>query len=258
MKRIFYVSLFFLFSGFFCVGQSPVVTVIKGSTVEEYKLEPLNKINTLKSEFGAVPYYKGIAFVSEQKQDLVNFETIDVDGHPYLDVFYVDLTNSKNSSKKSFSKKHNSDFHDGPIAFNADYTIAYLTRSSYVRRKNSAFVNQSKLFTLEKKGSGWGKPKPFVYDSDEYSLGHACLSPDGKYLFFSSDMKGGFGGTDLYVCEQKNNEWTKPVNLGPKLNSQKNELFPCFRKDGTLFFASDSYTGFGGLDIYSAYNSGNE
>ncbi len=258
MKRVFYLGLFLLFSVCFCVGQNPIISVIKSPSIEEYKLEPLNKINTLKSEFGAVPYYKGIAFVSEQKQDLVNFETIDVDGHPYLDIFYVDVTNSKNSSKKSFSKKHNSDFHDGPIAFNADFTVAYLTRSSYIRRKNAAFVNQSKLFTLEKKGNNWGKPKSFVYDSDEYSLGHACLSPDGKYLFFSSDMKGGYGATDLYVCEQKNNEWTKPVNLGPKINSAKNELFPHFRKDGTLFFASDSYSGFGGLDIYSANKSGDE
>ena len=92
MKRFFCVYSFLLYS-LVSIGQSGVINTIPSLSVEEYKLEPLNKINTLKSEFGAVAYENGIVFVSEQKADLVNFESIDADGNPYLYIFFSFLKN---------------------------------------------------------------------------------------------------------------------------------------------------------------------
>jgi hypothetical protein len=65
-------------------------------------------------------------------------------------------------------------------------------------------------------------------------------------------MPGGFGGTDIYVCERVGDSWDKPKNLGDKINTSGMELFPHIRKDGLLFYSSDKFDGFGGLDIFSA------
>lgn len=249
MQRFFIVYCLF----FSCLsnGQNAVNIEARDKLVE-YELTPLNKINTKKSEFGAVKYGDGIVFVGEQKEDLVNLEATDVDGHPYLDLFFSKKEEGKFTKKKIFSRSTNTSYHDGPISFSADLNEAYLTRTQYHVEKNKSFVNQSKLYFMTKKGTTWGKPKKFIYDSDEYSLGHASVSKDGKYLFFSSDMPGGYGGTDLYVCEKVGDSWAKPINLGPSVNSLGNELFPFMRKDGMLFFSSDKHVGFGGLDVFSA------
>jgi outer membrane protein OmpA-like peptidoglycan-associated protein len=248
----------FCCSLFICLHLPAQTTVstksVSVTDVVEYQLQPLAKLNSNKSEFAAVPYEKGIVYVSEQKNDLVNFENADPSGLPYLDLFYSEKHGSDFSKKHSFSQKYNSEYHDGPIAFSKDRQHAFLTRAVGTNRRDKSFVNRSKLYLLDKKGGSWGKPRLFPYDSDEYSIGHASVSDDGKFLFFASDMKGGFGGIDIYMSEWDGKDWGAPKNLGPEVNSPANELFPFIRADGILFFSSSRSGGFGGLDIYSATN----
>jgi len=76
----------------------------------------------------------------------------------------------------------------------------------------------------EKTGK-WQKLTPFFLNNDEYSVGHPALSPDGKTLYFVSDMKGGEGGTDIYSCAREGEKWSNPANLGPVINTFGNEMF---------------------------------
>jgi len=89
-------------------------------------------------------------------------------------------------------------------------------------------------------------------------LAHPSLSEDGSFLFFSSDIPGGFGGSDLFVCEWKNGGWSEPVNLGPKINTLQNEVFPFIHSSGRLYFSSDKPGGVGRLDIYYSEKVNNE
>lgn len=223
------------------------------SLPKEYEATNLTEINTEKSEFSPVVYDGKLVFVSEQKPDIVNYEQYDFNGQPYLNVFFTELKNEvPSSAKKAFSKKVNSRYHDGPVCFNKEQDKLYFTRVIYVEHKDKDFVNRAKLFISDKTGkSSWGKPHPFDYNSDEYSTAHPAVSDDGNYLFFTSDMKGGFGGMDIWVCKKNATGWDKPVNLGPDVNTSGNEEFPYMRKDGLLFFASDGLPGFGGYDIFS-------
>ena len=104
--------------------------------------------------------------------------------------------------------------------------------------------------------STWSTETPFLYNNDEYSVGHPTLSYDGSKLYFTSDMPGGLGGTDIYVCEkQSNGRWSKPQNLGEGINTEGNEMFPFINsKEGILFFASNGHHGLGGLDVYMSYD----
>ena len=83
-------------------------------------------------------------------------------------------------------------------------------------------------------------------------MGHPSLTKDGKTLYFASDKPGGYGGVDLYVSNREiGGTWGTPVNLGPKINTSGDDMFPYIADDGTLYFASNGHTGLGGLDVYS-------
>lgn len=149
----------------------------------------------------------------------------------------------------------NMEYHDGPATFNKDYTEIYLNRT-FVHKDKGKKDNQSirthllKIFYATRKNGKWGKLVPFFLNSDEYSVGHPALSPDGNTLYFVSDMKGGSGGTDIYSCTRESGIWSNPKNLGREINTFGNEMFPFITDNGDLCFASDGHPGFGGLDIF--------
>ncbi len=102
------------------------------------------------------------------------------------------------------------------------------------------------------KDDKWSEPEPFVYNSPEYSVGHPCLSSDGKIMYFTSDMPGGFGGADIYrTAKNDTGEWGKPENAGDKINTEGDEMFPFFEEGKKkLYFSSDGRFGLGGLDVF--------
>ncbi len=221
---------------------------------KEYDVYPVAGINTARSEFCPVVFENKLAFVSERNRDLVNYESNDYNGEAYLDVFLTGLKNNGVSGGiKPFSKNINSKNHNGPVCFSADFNTLYLTRVEYnIDKKNKDFINRAKIFTAVRTGKSWGKAVPFEFNSNDYSVAYPTVSADGKRLFFASDMPGGHGGMDIYVCQREGNGWDFPTNLGPQINTSGNEVYPYIRKDSTLFFSSDGLSGFGGLDIFSA------
>ncbi|MHB8262117.1 MAG: hypothetical protein ACYDEC_17810, partial [Bacteroidia bacterium] len=227
------------------------------SLPKEYEVTNLSEINTNKSEFCPFIYPteggSKLFYTSWQKPDLVNFESDDFDGHPYLNIYYADVKNDiPESDKKSFSKKINSSYHAGPICFSKQNEL-FVTRVDYAKhKKDKSFINRPQLFTAVKSGKHWSKPQAFQYNNIDYSFAHACISDDSNYLFFSSDMPGGKGGMDIWVCKKNSTGWDKPINLGSDINTPGNEEFPFIRTDGMLFFSSDALPGFGGLDVFSA------
>ena len=151
-------------------------------------------------------------------------------------------------------KTVSSTYHDGPAALSADEKTMYLTKSNIVVKKiKGALLNvvNLKLYILKKDSTGkLSKPESFPYNSDDYSLGHATLTKDGKRIYFVSDMPGGIGQTDLWFSDYEKGAWQKPENLGQAINTEGREMFPYVHEDGTLFFSTDGRAGLGGLDLY--------
>lgn len=225
------------------------------SKPQEYHVSALETINTARSEFCPVLLSDKLVYVGEKQTDIVEYTTSDLNGEPYLNVFYAELKNNTAGKSKQLSKKINTSFHDGPVTFSQDGKTMILTRVNYiVNKRRKDFVNRAKLYISTSNGKGWSKPEPFQYNSDDYSCGHASLSADGNTLFFASDMPGGFGGKDIWMSKRNSNGWDKPVNLGVDVNTSGDEMFPYIRKDNLLFFSSNGLPGFGGLDIMSAKN----
>lgn len=167
---------------------------------------------------------------------------------------------SRLNSAQEFSSDINSKYHEGPVTFSADGNTIIFTRNNFLEGKagkSSDNINKLKLYTAQLQDGGWASVEELPFNSDEYSTGHPSLSRDGSLLYFASDRPGGQGGTDLYVVRWQNGRWSEPTNLGPRINTAGNEMFPFVDENGNLYFASDGFeNSLGGLDIYYANMTG--
>lgn len=216
----------------------------------EYTVQNVEGINTRRSEF-APQYFDGkILFAAEREEFDLNDNSSN-NSEPFLNIFLSDVNGATGTKAKRFDNELNSPYHDGPACLSKDGKTLYLTRTTRVKGKATAFT--AKIYIFRKQGKSWGKPIDFGHNSNDYSVADACLSPDGTNIFFASDMPGGFGGTDLWMCSIDSAGSVGPAsNLGPEVNTSGRERFPSFSKKGTLYFSSDGHPGYGGLDICTA------
>ncbi len=222
------------------------------SKPKEYEIKNIESINTSRSEFCPVVINNKLVYVGEKTSDVVDFEKSNTNNQPYLNIFSSEIKSNEVKKGKLLSKKVNTSFHDGPISFTGDGKLAAYTRVGYVVTKDKNFVNRAKIYFSAVEGNSYSKSKAFVYNNDAYSCAHPSLNNDGTVLFFASDMPGGLGGQDIWMCKKNGDSWDKPVNLGVDINTSDDELFPSINKNGMLYYSSNGLPGFGDLDIFSA------
>lgn len=142
----------------------------------------------------------------------------------------------------------NTEMDEGIISFSPDGNLMYLTRA----RREANAPTTVEIFTSQRSDAKWSAPVKFEITGDTLSaMGHPAVSPDGQWLYFSSDMPGGSGGRDLWRINLTMKGGTLE-NLGEWINTPGNEMFPYVRTDSVLYFASDGHPGYGGLDLFRA------
>lgn len=142
----------------------------------------------------------------------------------------------------------NSEHEEGIVSFSPDGSTMYLTRA---RREPNANTGVE-IYTSQRSDAQWSKPVKFEITADTLSnYGHPAVSPDGNWLYFTSDMPGGSGGKDIWRINLKERAGSLE-NLGEWINTPGDEVFPFVRSDSVLYFASDGHPGLGGLDIFKA------
>ena len=142
----------------------------------------------------------------------------------------------------------NTDFDEGIVSFSPDGSTMYLTKA---RREPNASTSVE-IFTSTRSDAQWSAAQKYEITADTVSCyGHPAVSPDGNWLYFSSDMPGGSGGKDLWRVNLKEKQGTLE-NLGEFINTPGDEEFPYVREDSLLYFASNGHPGYGGLDIFRA------
>lgn len=175
---------------------------------------------------------------------------------PYLSLYKAEINADGQLVDASlFGQQISSNFHDATIAFMPTTNIVYYTSSTLKKNRLLLDEDRKNNFSIYKgtfiDGKISGKESVF-FDSSEYSTGHPSIGSEGKYLFFASDMPGGFGEADIYYCKIfEDGKLSTPKNAGEKINTSGNDFFPLLI-NGELFFSSNGHLGFGGLDIFSA------
>ncbi len=140
----------------------------------------------------------------------------------------------------------NSEHDEGVIGFSPDGQTMYLTMA----RRSETSPTTVEIYTSKRSDASWSAPVKFEIIADTLSaMGHPAVSPDGRFLYFSSDMPGGYGGKDIWRIDLNERQGSLE-NLGPQINTPGDEMFPYVRTDTTLYFSSDGHPGFGGLDLF--------
>ncbi|WP_020526860.1 PD40 domain-containing protein [Flexithrix dorotheae] len=212
------------------------------------------EINSEYTDFSPTFYDNGLVFVSgrEKKFGVKNVSGVTSKG--YLELFFsaffeknADVFQDSLTEVKKFPIKSKIKYHEGPVAFFPGEQKMLFTAN---QTKGPDGTRHLSLFIAELKGNNWTNIKPLKLNNPSYSISHPSLSSDGKTLFFTSDMPGGFGGSDIYKSELKNGVWSKPQNIGEDFNSTGDEMFPYLYNDSLLYFSSNGHGGLGGLDIF--------
>ncbi len=142
----------------------------------------------------------------------------------------------------------NSEMDEGIVCFSPDGQTMYLTMARRAPDANTSV----EIYTSKRSDATWSAPVKFEIIPDTLSaMGHPAVSPDGRFLYFSSDMPGGYGGKDIWRINLLDRAGSLE-NLGPQINTPGDEMFPYMRSDSVMYFSSDGHPGFGGLDLFVA------
>lgn len=230
---------------------------------ERFEINNLD-INTPLTDFGGYynPNNKQILFISNRAWEGLTQRDWSGNNLPFLDIFEGSVgTNMQIEKGKLFSKRVNTKYHEGPLTYSPNGRKVYFTRNNLGKNGKYKYddkgIQNLKLYYADVDADGnWVNIKEAPYNSQAFSVGHPTLSADGKTLYFTSDMPGGFGGADIYratISEGLEDvAFGTPINLGSDINTEGQEMFPWIDGEGNLFFASDGHPGFGGLDVFVA------
>ena len=239
--------------------------MIKNGSI--YEITHLD-FNSNLDDFSPAYHKDGIIFSSERDRGSAVKRMHSWTGNPFLDLYYVDRKedsagemegvcgNYVYGRPEKWSQSTNTKFHDAVVTFNSDETMVLYTRNNLEGKSDDGTI-KLKVFSADVNGNEVTNFEGLPFNSDEYSVAHPSLTPDNSRLYFASDMPGGFGGMDLYYSDYNGGSWGPPMNLGPQINTEGQEIFPYYSKDGRLYFSSNGHIGLGGLDIYFMQDLGN-
>ena len=218
-----------------------------------YTIKRENFFNSRRADYS--PMLNGdqndMLFFTSTRNQAKGDELSGITGTKNADIFF-----SQKDDKGKWQKPEvidtelNSDGDEGACCFSPDGKTMYLTQCktdpSYPRYANIATSNRS--------DAAWSKATELKLTRDTLSAyAHPAVSPDGQWLYFTSDMPGGMGGYDIWRVRLTTSGVGGVENIGAPVNTPGDEQFPTFRPNGDLYFSSNGHEGMGGLDIYIAH-----
>ncbi|MBP2282211.1 outer membrane protein OmpA-like peptidoglycan-associated protein/tetratricopeptide (TPR) repeat protein [Flavobacterium sp. CG_23.5] len=219
-----------------------------------YQLEDAG-VNSKYSDYGTTIYSNKIVFTSARDTGSLGHRTNSWTGQPFTNLYTADLgDNMITGAPKKFDKTINSKFHEATPVFTADGKTMYFTRNNFLNGKKGKDGNDITLIKIYKaslENNTWTKITELPFDSNNYSTAHPALSPDGKTLYFASDMPGTLGQSDIFKVKiNDDGSFGTPENLGNVINTEGKETFPFVNDENEIYFASDGHPGLGGLDVF--------
>jgi outer membrane protein OmpA-like peptidoglycan-associated protein len=222
----------------------------------EFTTEILRGINTSGSEISPAIVKEELYF-SAREDEMVSDRRTRQEITQFYDVYktainsggYTDTTRQRVSGFGNF-------YHEGPVAWCNATGELFATLSNVIDGDtlrgiiNEEFI-RLRLVIMREIDGRWTITEELPFNQDKFNFAHPAISATGDTLVFSSDMTGSFGKSDLYISIRKDSIWSRPRNLGNRINTRGNEMFPVFGPGGLLLFSSDGHKdNLGNLDIY--------
>ena len=244
----------------YCPTDTTAINGLKAcTTAPQWKKSPTRYIvkketlfNSRRSEYSPMfgsDKHDQLFFTSTRDKALGEDKSL-ITGVKAPDIFMaVKDENGKWQKPEAIEGELNSEYEEGACSFTLDYKTMYLTRCTM----DSEAPRPAQIYKSSRSDASWSAPQLCDIMKDSItSVAHPAVSPDGKWLYFVSDMAGGMGGLDIWRVNIEGDAYGFIENLGTPINTQGNEMFPTFRPNGDLYFSSDGHQGMGGLDIYCA------
>lgn len=218
-----------------------------------YTLEEFDH-NSSHQEFAPSFYGQELIFSSDRDTGNLARYRHTYNSSNFMDLYKVSTDSSEGVAVKKLEGV-NSRWHESTSALSPDGKTLYFTRNNHQKGKivkdEEGFV-RLKIYRAFLKDSVWADEEELSFNSNSYSIAHPSVSPDGKTLYFASDMPGTIGSSDIFkVAIEEDGSFGTPENLGTKINTSSRETFPFVSSDSILYYASDGLSGLGGLDIFA-------
>lgn len=221
--------------------------------VNYFRVRNLEAINSKFAEYS--PFYSSgkLYFTSNHHGGKIYKGT----GTPFTDIFVVNTRGAKVdiATLEELSPIINEpNVNLGSITMSKNGNTVIFAKGNSGKSSGPSEVNL--YFTRYRNGT-WQTPRPLSINGQDTWDSTPSLSPDGATLYFSSNREGGFGGLDIYTASlNRRGRWVDVRNMGEHVNTPGNEIFPYVGGTGKLYFSSDGWPGFGGLDIFEATREG--
>ena len=217
-----------------------------------YTVKRENTFNSRRSDYS--PVFGGDAndrlYFTSTRNEAAGDELSGITGTKNADIF-VSQKDEKGKWQRPqvIDSELNSAEDEGACSITPDGCTMYLT----VCKTDNNYPRYAQIATSRRSDAAWSKPQVLELVRDTLSLyAHPAVSPDGKWLYFVSDMPGGMGGKDIWRVRISDTSMGGVENLGAPINTPGDEMFPTFRPNGDLYFSSNGHEGMGGLDIFIA------
>lgn len=218
-----------------------------------YKVENMSMINSKERDYSPAfsdKKYQTVIFTSNRPGSLGEQDV--TTGNYKSDIYETKVDkNGKWSTPVLLPPGVCTEVNEGQAWVSKKGDMIFFTRCP--EEKNT--TNKCGVYMAKKQGSTWGPAAKLPFNVDTVHFAHPCLSSDAKRLYFVSRKSGGYGGIDIWYAnfDVKSNTWSSPINAGPAVNTEGDEMFPTTSNDGKyLYFSSNYHPGMGGLDIFMA------
>jgi Outer membrane protein and related peptidoglycan-associated (lipo)proteins len=219
-----------------------------------YTVKPFG-YNSKYSDFAASYYEKGLIFASDRDTGNLARYRHTWNSRDFLDLYKVNADSASTDNVMKLEGEVNTRLHESTSVVTKDGNTMYFTRNNFIdgkKYKDGEGITRLKIYSAEKVNGEWTNITELPFNSDSYSVAHPALSPDGKRLYFVSDMPGSLGQSDIFMTNIIGDGTYGPiVNLGKNINTMARETFPYITSNEVLYFSSDGHLGLGGLDVFA-------
>lgn len=233
----------------------------------KFIVKPVEGFNSKYSEFGPIMHEGKVYYASARSGKSRKYGWNE---EPYLDIYSSDYDEASGalSGEVVLAGKVNTNKNEGTVSFSPDGKTMYFSGESLDRdaglfgkkfKKDDTGKSTINLYSATLENGEWSNVTTLPFNGENHNTGGPAVSPDGKRLYFNSDMEGTLGASDLwYVTLNDDGTYGDPVNLGKDINTEGSEMFPYVSSKNILYFASNGHPGLGMLDVFASQMNGDD